>query len=115
MAHATSRGAYQRLTDRLNRFPQGAPPSELLYRILQMLFSEREAGLVAQLPIRPFGAKKAAQIWGMSEAEAHVVLDAAWSTRSHPDGRLLRVLDDARPRRHRPEAAERAVLPVRHG
>lgn len=76
MAHATSRGAYQRLTDRLNRFPQGAPPSELLYRILQMLFSEREAGLVAQLPIRPFGAKKAAQIWGMSEAEAHVVLDA---------------------------------------
>jgi hypothetical protein len=76
VAHATSRGAYQRLTDRLNRFPQGAPPSELLYRILQMLFSEREAGLVAQLPIRPFGAKKAAQIWGMSEAEAHVVLDA---------------------------------------
>ena len=76
MAHATSRGAYQRLTDRLNRFPQGAPPSELLYRILQMLFSEREAGLVAQLPIRPFTAKKAAQIWGMSAAEARVVLDA---------------------------------------
>jgi len=76
MAHATSRGAYQRLTDRLNRFPQGAPPSELLYRILQMLFSEREAGLVAQLPIRPFTARKAAQIWGMREAEARVVLDA---------------------------------------
>jgi ferredoxin len=76
MAHATSRGAYQRLTSRLNRFPQGAPPSELLYRILQMLFSEREAGLVAQLPIRPFTARKAAQIWGMREAEARVVLDA---------------------------------------
>jgi len=75
MAHATSRGAYQQLTDRLNRFPQGAPPSELLYRILQMLFSEREAGLVAQLPIRPFSAKKAAQIWGLTEAEAHIVLD----------------------------------------
>lgn len=30
MAHATSRGAYRQLTDRLNRFPQGAPPSELL-------------------------------------------------------------------------------------
>jgi ferredoxin len=75
MAHATSRGAYQQLTERLNRFPQGAPPSELLYRILQMLFSEREAGLVAQLPIRPFTARKAAQVWGMREAEAHVVLD----------------------------------------
>jgi ferredoxin len=75
MAHATSRGAYRQLTDRLNRFPQGAPPSELLYRILELLFSEREAGLVAQLPIRPFTAKQAARIWGTGEAEAHAVLD----------------------------------------
>jgi ferredoxin len=75
MAHATSRGAYRQLTDRLNRFPQGAPPSELLYRILALLFSEREAGLVAQLPIRPFTAKQAARIWGMGRAEARAVLD----------------------------------------
>jgi hypothetical protein len=34
MAHATARGAYQDLAARLNRFPQGAPPSELLYQIL---------------------------------------------------------------------------------
>jgi ferredoxin len=75
MAHATSRGAYRQLTDRLNRFPQGAPPSELLYRILELLFSEREAGLVAQLPIRPFTAKQAARIWGTGAAEARAVLD----------------------------------------
>jgi ferredoxin len=75
MAHATSRGAYRQLTDRLNRFPQGAPPSELLYRILALLFSEREAGLVAQLPIRPFTANQAARIWGMGRAEARAVLD----------------------------------------
>ena len=75
MAHATTRGAYRQLTDRLNRFPQGAPPSELLYRILELLFSEREAGLVAQLPIRPFTAKHAARIWRTSEAEARVALD----------------------------------------
>jgi len=75
MAHATSRGAYRQLTERLNRFPQGAPPSELLYRILALLFSEREAALVAQLPIRPFTAKKAAGLWGTSEAEARAVLD----------------------------------------
>ena len=74
MAHATSRGAYRQLTDRLNRFPQGAPPSELLYRILELLFSEREAGLVAQLPIRPFTVKQAARIWGTSAAEARAVL-----------------------------------------
>ena len=76
MAHATSRGAYEALGERLNRFPQGAPPSELLYRILAMLFSEREAGLVAQLPIRPFTARKAARLWGMRETEARTVLDA---------------------------------------
>ena len=75
MAHATSRAAYERLTERLNRFPQGAPPSDLLYRILALLFSEREAGLVAQLPIRPFTARKAARLWGMREAEARAVLD----------------------------------------
>ena len=56
MAHATARGAYGALADRLNRFPQGAPPSDLLYRILSLLFTEREAGLVARLPIRPVTA-----------------------------------------------------------
>ena len=75
MAHATTRGAYQRLTDRLNRFPQGAPPSDLLYRILAMLFSEREAGLVAQLPVRPVTARQAARIWAVREREARAVLD----------------------------------------
>jgi len=75
MAHATSRGAYGALTDRLNRMPQGAPPSDLLYRILALLFTEREAGLVAQLPVRPVTARKAARIWGMRESEARAVLD----------------------------------------
>jgi ferredoxin len=75
MAHLTSRGAYQQLAERLNRFPQGAPPSDLLYRILALLFSEREAGLVAQLPIRPFNARRAARLWGMREPEARRLLD----------------------------------------
>ena len=75
MAHATSRAAYEQLTQRLNRFPQGAPPSDLLYRILELLFSEREAGLVAQLPIRGFTARRAARTWGMREVEARRVLD----------------------------------------
>ena len=34
MAHQTLRGSYARLIERINRFPQGAPPSELLHRIL---------------------------------------------------------------------------------
>ena len=54
MAHyLAQRSAYQRLTDRLNRCPQGAPPSDSLFAILKILFSEREAALVAALPIRP--------------------------------------------------------------
>ena len=58
MGHHRSRSVYDRLTERLNRFPQGAPPAESLFRILQILFSEREAALVSVLPIRPFTATR---------------------------------------------------------
>ncbi len=75
MAHATARGAYGALADRLNRLPQGAPPTDLLFRILALLFSEKEAGLVAHLPVRPVTARRAARIWGMREAEARAVLE----------------------------------------
>lgn len=66
---------YHHLVDRLNRFPQGAPPSESLYAILKILFSEREAGLAAQLPIKPFTAADASRIWKMDLGEARKVLD----------------------------------------
>jgi Na+-translocating ferredoxin:NAD+ oxidoreductase RNF subunit RnfB len=42
---------------------------------LQLLFSEVEAALVAQLPIKPFTAKKAARLWRKSEDEARNILD----------------------------------------
>lgn len=75
MAHHTTQSAYRRLADRLNRFPQGAPPTELLFRILKVLMSEREAGLVAQLPIKPFTADRAAAIWKVGESDARKTLD----------------------------------------
>jgi NAD-dependent dihydropyrimidine dehydrogenase PreA subunit len=75
MSHLTVRSAYRDLADRLNRFPQGAPPTDRLFDILALLFSEREAGLVAQLPIRPFTADEAARRWNVPEAEARRVLD----------------------------------------
>lgn len=56
------------------RFPRGAPPSETLYKILAVLFSEKEAALVALLPIKPFTIKKAAKVWGMPLAEAKEIL-----------------------------------------
>lgn len=39
MGHLTSKDAYKTLDERLNLFPQGAPPSKSLYQILQVLFT----------------------------------------------------------------------------
>ena len=75
MGHLTSRDAYKNLEDRLNWFTQGAPSSETLTKILSVLFTEKEAKWVAKLPIRPFTLKKAAQLWGTSEAKAEKLLD----------------------------------------
>jgi ferredoxin len=67
--------SYHSLASRLNRFPQGAPPTEYLFRILKVLFSEREAKLVSLLPIKPFSDKKAAEIWKISLNDARVILN----------------------------------------
>ena len=75
MAHLNTRTGYEQLVERLNRFPQGAPPSDLLYAILRLLFSEKEAGLVSQLPIKPFTVATASRAWRMSVSEAQKVLD----------------------------------------
>ena len=127
MGHLSARDGYRRLADRLNRFPQGAPPSERLFRILEILFSPREAELVAQLPIKPFRTATAARAWGLPLAEASRRPRAARLARDPagpragrraalrppaPHGRLLRVLDDAGARGRRPEAAGRALLRV---
>ncbi len=74
MAHLTARQGYEDLAERLNRFPQGAPASRLLFEILALLFSEKEAELVAKLPLRPFTAGKAAKIWGIGLADAEALL-----------------------------------------
>ncbi len=75
MAHETVKSAYKKLVDRLNRFPQGAPPSDILYKILEMLFSEKEAEYVSLLPIRPFTAKKASEIWKKTLPESRLILE----------------------------------------
>jgi ferredoxin len=75
MAHTTLKSGYASLSERLNRFPQGAPPADVLYKILALLFSEKEARLVALLPIKPFTAQQAARSWRMTVDEARGVLD----------------------------------------
>jgi len=75
MSHLTDPTGYSLLIERLNRFPQGAPPSELLTKILALLFSEKEAGLLGQLPMRPFSAARAAFLWGVREVVAFRLLE----------------------------------------
>ena len=68
MAHLAVHSAYQDLANRLNRFPQGAPASGRLFEILKHLFSEKEARLVALLPLKAFDAARAARAWKMDMA-----------------------------------------------
>lgn len=75
MAHRTVKSGYDTLVTRLNKAPQGAPPSKLLNRILAILMSEKEAGLLALLPIKPFTAEKAARNWKIPLNEAHKILE----------------------------------------
>ena len=75
MAHEVMKSGFTALVDRLNRFPQGAPPSETLFKILNVLFDEEEARLVALLPIKPFTARQAAHIWNTGIKEAQNILD----------------------------------------
>ena len=75
MAHHNLQSGYSRLVERINRFPQGAPPSEHLNKILKILFKEKEADLVSLLPIKPFTAEKASKIWKMDIVSSRKVLD----------------------------------------
>jgi ferredoxin len=77
MAHHNTikTASFNNLAERLNRFPQGAPPTELLFKILKVLFSEREAKLVSELPIKPFTDKKAAAIWKLNLNDARIILN----------------------------------------
>lgn len=75
MGHLTTRDAYRNLSDRINWFTQGAPASETLYKILQVLYTEKEAKWVALLPVRPFTVAKAARVWGTTEGKAEKLLD----------------------------------------
>ena len=75
MAHEAIKSTYLQLAERLNRHPQGAPPTDLLFKILQMLCSEKEAALISLLPIKPFTAKKASRVWKLDPAGTQKILD----------------------------------------
>ncbi len=75
MLPTADRTGYHRLAVRLNRFPQGAPPSQQLFDILEILFSKQEAEWVSRLPVRVFTAKRAARALNMSLSRTRSVLN----------------------------------------
>jgi ferredoxin len=75
MGHNTTKKGYDELVKRLNKFPQGAPPSETLFKILNVMFSEEEALLVSKLPIKPFTALTASKAWKKTVEESSVILN----------------------------------------
>ncbi len=75
MSHIVGKDAYKSLEERLNKFPQGAPPSETLYTILSMMFTKEEAALVSKLPIKSFNIKTASTIWKIDEVKTNKILE----------------------------------------
>lgn len=75
MTHHIVKSGYAALIDRINLCPQGAPPSEALYKILSILFTPQDASLVSLLPIKPFTVETASHIWKMNEASTRKILD----------------------------------------
>lgn len=93
---ARSEDGYHRLMRRVNKFPQGAPDSELLLRIFSILCSDREAALLSRLPLRPFTAAKAGRIWNLPVQQARSLLEG-FASRSllldiERDGTMVYVL-----------------------
>jgi ferredoxin len=75
MAHHLATSGYHKLIHRVNRFPPGVVPSELVLRIFALLFDEKDADLLAQLPLRPFTARQAARAWRLPVSTAEGLLD----------------------------------------
>ncbi|MBT3985430.1 4Fe-4S binding protein [archaeon] len=68
MGHLTSK-AYYNLQKRLDENPQSAPESKILFEILKMLFSEKEAKDAALLPLNIFTVKDASKLWKKNKIE----------------------------------------------
>jgi len=61
MGHLALQKPYLALQERLHKNPIGAPPSEELFEILRLRFSEEEAEIGARMPMTPCPLKKLSQ------------------------------------------------------
>ena len=75
VTHHMMKSGYAALIDRINLYPQGAPPSDTLYKILNILFTPKDAALVSLLPVKPFTVDNASRVWKMKISSARKILD----------------------------------------
>jgi len=67
---------YRDLRERLDKYPVGAPESKHLYEILRLLFSDEQARLAADMPMKPATASGIARRAKMSESKVTDMLEA---------------------------------------
>ncbi|MBI5119216.1 4Fe-4S binding protein [Candidatus Poribacteria bacterium] len=66
---------YERLIDKLNQYPAGAPRTEKFIELLKTLFTEKEAELAGELPILPTPLPSICGMLGRSEGELKPILE----------------------------------------
>ncbi len=76
MGHLTAKNAYSSLQQRLNRMPVGAPGQGTIYEILRLMFTEDEARLAAQFPMKFSTVGALSRKLEMPESELQPRLDA---------------------------------------
>lgn len=74
MGHITAK-SYKNLQKRLDKSPQGAPESETLFKILEHLFTKKEAEIVTLLPMNFFTVEEAAKRLKKPYQETKQILD----------------------------------------
>ncbi len=74
MGHLTTKEGYKAFADRINLFPQGAPISQSLYDLLELLVDESEAKVLSLMPLKPFTAEKASKILKKNVTETEQIL-----------------------------------------
>ncbi|NOZ85785.1 MAG: 4Fe-4S dicluster domain-containing protein [Deltaproteobacteria bacterium] len=76
MGHLTSKSGYQRLRQRLDQMPVGAPGRTTIYEILSTLYTPEEAELTSKMPMRPRSVESIAKNLGMAPDELRPRLEA---------------------------------------
>ena len=92
MGHLVTQKPYLALQERLHKNPVGAPPSEELFEILRLRFTEEEAEIGARMPMTPAPIEQLSRRLGQEPERLRAALD-----RMAEKGLVLDFLTNGRP------------------